>query len=83
MSRTSRSPEERERGRRVVKMLKARREEADLTAAYVSSASSIPVDTVRAIEGSRVLTPSFLTVAAMSRAIGLSLDELAAKAWEE
>lgn len=82
MPRTPRGPEERARGRRVVATLKARRAEANLTAAEVSGAASIPLDTVRAIEGGRVLTPSFLTVAAMSRAIGLSLDQLAAQAWE-
>lgn len=66
----------------MVEVLKARREVANLTAADVSRTASIPIDTVRAIEGGRVLTPSFLTVAAMSRAIGLSLDELAATAWD-
>lgn len=82
MSRTPRSAVDQDRGRRVVEALRARREQANLTAADVSSAASIPLDTVRAIEGGRVLTPSFLTVAAMSRAIGLSLDELALTAWE-
>lgn len=67
----------------MVETLKARREAANLTAADVSGAASIAVDTIRAIECGRVLTPSFLTIAAMSRAIGVSLDELATKAWED
>lgn len=83
MPRTPLSDEDRDRGRRVVDTLKTRRRDANLTAADVSSAASIPLDTVRAIENGRVLTPSFLTVAALSRAIGLSLDELATRAWEE
>lgn len=67
----------------MVTTLKARREEAGLTAAGVAQSASVPLDTVRAIEGAKVLGPSFLTVAAIGRVIGVSLDELAEVAWED
>lgn len=82
MGRTPRTPEDRARGGRVVAVLKAKREASNLTAAEVSSLARVPLDTVRAIESGRVLTPSFLVVAAIGKAVGVSLDELAAAIWE-
>ncbi|HWI04214.1 MAG TPA: helix-turn-helix transcriptional regulator [Acidimicrobiales bacterium] len=63
--------------------LRARREAARRTAAELSESAQVPLDTVRALESGRVVTPSFLTVAALGRALDLSLDELVAVAWED
>ncbi len=38
------------------------------------------IDTVRSLESGRVATPGFLTVARLADALGLSLDELHARA---
>ena len=38
------------------------------------------IDTVRSLESGRVATPAFLTVARLADALGLSLDELHARA---
>ena len=42
--------------------------------------SSVAIDTVRSLEGGRVATPAFLTIARLAEALGLSLDELHAHA---
>ena len=38
------------------------------------------IDTVRSLENGRVATPAFLTIARLADALGLSLDELHARA---
>jgi hypothetical protein len=40
----------------------------------------VAIDTVRSLEGGRVATPAFLTIARLAEALGLSLDELHARA---
>jgi transcriptional regulator with XRE-family HTH domain len=43
----------------------------------VSAASGVSLEALRKIESGRVPTPAFFTVAALARALGLPLDELA------
>lgn len=74
---------DRERGRRVAMTLKRQREAASRTAADLAASAQVPVDTLRAIESGRIPTPSFLTVAALGRALDISLDELATTAWAD
>jgi hypothetical protein len=42
--------------------------------------ASVALDTVRSLEGGRVGSPAFLTVARLAQVLGLSLDELHAHA---
>jgi transcriptional regulator with XRE-family HTH domain len=46
--------------------------------AEVAAASGVPVETLRKIETGRIATPAFFTVAALARALGLSLEPIAA-----
>ena len=66
--------EEIARGRRLGTALRQARGPASL--AEVASAAGISVETLRKIETGRIPTPAFFTVAALARALGLSLDEL-------
>lgn len=45
----------------------------------VAAQSDISVETLRKIETGRVPTPAFFTVAAVARAVGLSLDTVHAE----
>lgn len=49
----------------------------------VAAASGVPVETLRKIETGRVATPAFFTVAALSAALGLSLEDLLARCRDE
>jgi hypothetical protein len=40
----------------------------------------VAIDTVRSLEGGRVATPAFLTIARLAAALDLSLDDLHAQA---
>ncbi|GAA4744905.1 helix-turn-helix transcriptional regulator [Modestobacter marinus] len=69
------SPEERDRGRRLGALLRAAR--GPRTPAEVAAASGVSLEALRKIESGRVPTPAFFTVAALARAVGLPLDQLA------
>lgn len=69
------SPEERDRGRRLGALLRAAR--GARTPAEVAAASGVSLEALRKIESGRVPTPAFFTVAALARAVGLPLDQLA------
>jgi hypothetical protein len=43
-----------------------------------AAASGVPAETLRKIETGRIATPAFFTVAALARALGLSLEQIAA-----
>lgn len=43
----------------------------------VAAAAGVPVETLRKIEGGRVPTPAFFTVAALTTELGIGLDDLA------
>jgi transcriptional regulator with XRE-family HTH domain len=66
---------ERDRGRRLGALLRSARGER--TPAEVAAASGVSLEALRKIESGRVPTPAFFTVAALARAVGLPLDELA------
>ncbi|MDE3724079.1 MULTISPECIES: helix-turn-helix domain-containing protein [Nocardiopsis] len=63
-----------ERGRLLGGLL--RRARADRTMVDVARQAGISVETLRKIEGGRIPTPAFFTVAAIAAALDLSLDDL-------
>lgn len=75
MVRVPLTPAERERGEQLGALLREARGERSL--GEVAGASGISAETLRKIETGRIPTPAFFTVAALARAMGLSLDELA------
>jgi transcriptional regulator with XRE-family HTH domain len=78
MVRVPLTPAERERGERLGTLLRHARGERN--PADVAAAAGISAETLRKIETGRIPTPAFFTVAALARALGLSLDTLAALA---
>ncbi|GGT56313.1 helix-turn-helix domain-containing protein [Streptomyces coeruleorubidus] len=75
MVRTPLTPEERERGERLGRLLRAAR--GDRSMAEVAARAGISPETLRKIETGRAPTPAFFTVAALAGTLGLSMDELA------
>lgn len=69
------TPEQREYGRRLGSALREARGTRAL--AEVALVAGISPETLRKIETGRIATPSFAAVAAVTRALGLSLDEVA------
>lgn len=63
-----------ERGRLLGGLLRQAR--AERTMVDVAREAGISVETLRKIEGGRIPTPTFFTVAAIAAALGLSLDDL-------
>ncbi|KUJ69226.1 XRE family transcriptional regulator [Streptomyces albus subsp. albus] len=80
MVRTPLTPLERERGRYLGVLLRQARGERSMAA--VAAAAGISAETLRKIETGRALAPAFFTVAALAGALGLALDELAARCAE-
>lgn len=74
MVRNPLTPEERERGERLGRLLREAR--AGRSMAEVAAGAGISAETLRKIETGRAPTPAFFTVAALARVLGLSLDEL-------
>jgi len=70
------SPEERARGERLGKLLRAARGSRSMT--EVAAVSGVPVETLRKIETGRIATPAFFTVAALAASVGLSLEDVVA-----
>ncbi|GAA4191750.1 helix-turn-helix transcriptional regulator [Gryllotalpicola kribbensis] len=68
------SPAELERGERLGALLRQAR--GDRSMVEVALAAGISPETLRKIETGRVATPSFATIAAVTTALGLSLDEV-------
>jgi transcriptional regulator with XRE-family HTH domain len=64
------------RGERLGLLLREAR--GDRSMADVAAASGVPAETLRKIETGRIATPAFFTVAALARALGLSLEQIAA-----
>ena len=69
------TPDERDRGRRLGAALRAARAGRSMT--EVATAAGVSVETLRKIESGRIPTPAFFTVAALSAALQLPLDDLA------
>ncbi|MGW6460911.1 helix-turn-helix domain-containing protein [Streptomyces sp. NPDC055078] len=74
MVRTPLTPEERERGERLGRLLRKAR--GDRSMAEVAAVAGLSAETLRKIETGRAPTPAFFTVAALAAALGLSMDEL-------
>jgi len=83
MGRKATSSEDREHGRRLGVLIAARRLERKRSAPDLARDSSVAIDTVRSLENGRVATPAFLTIARLADALGLSLDELHARALQD
>jgi transcriptional regulator with XRE-family HTH domain len=69
------TPEQLEAGRRLGAMLREARGSASL--GEVATAAGISPETLRKIESGRLPSPAFGTVVALSRALGVRLDDLA------
>ncbi|WP_425827921.1 helix-turn-helix domain-containing protein [Streptomyces fractus] len=74
MVRTPLTPEERERGEHLGRLLREARLGRSMT--EVAAGAGVSVETLRKIETGRAPTPAFFTVAALARELGLSMDEL-------
>ncbi|GAA2089960.1 helix-turn-helix transcriptional regulator [Streptomyces albiaxialis] len=77
MVRTPLTPLERERGRFLGELLRAARGARSMT--EVAAAAGISAETLRKIETGRAPTPAFFTVAALASALGLAMDDVAAR----
>ncbi|AYF75707.1 XRE family transcriptional regulator [Nocardia yunnanensis] len=74
------TPAQVEAGRRLGAALRAARAERELPEVAVSA--GISPETLRKIESGRLPTPAFGTVVALSRTLGIPLDELA-DSWQQ
>ncbi|GAA1511819.1 helix-turn-helix domain-containing protein [Streptomyces albidochromogenes] len=77
MVRTPLTPEERERGERLGRLLREAR--GDRTMVDVAARAGLSAETLRKIETGRAPTPAFFTVAALAGVLGLSMDEVAVR----
>jgi len=68
------SPQERARGERLGRLLRAARGRRSM--AEVAAASGVPIETLRKIETGRIATPAFFTVAALAAALAIPLDDI-------
>jgi transcriptional regulator with XRE-family HTH domain len=68
------SPEERARGERLGRLLRAARGRRSM--AEIASASGVPTETLRKIETGRIATPAFFTVAALAAVLAIPLEEV-------
>jgi transcriptional regulator with XRE-family HTH domain len=68
------SPQERARGERLGRLLRAARGRRSM--AEVAAASGVPIETLRKIETGRIATPAFFTVAALATALAIPLDDV-------
>ncbi|MEV7084778.1 helix-turn-helix transcriptional regulator [Streptomyces sp. NPDC093085] len=76
MVRTPLTPEERERGEQLGRLLREARGPRSMV--EIAAAAGISPETLRKIETGRAPTPAFFTVAALAEALGLSMDRIAA-----
>ncbi|MEU6945135.1 MULTISPECIES: helix-turn-helix transcriptional regulator [unclassified Streptomyces] len=74
MVRTPLTPEERERGERLGRILREAR--GDRSMVEIAATAGLSAETLRKIETGRAPTPAFFTVAALAGVLGLSMDEL-------
>ncbi|MFD6330292.1 helix-turn-helix domain-containing protein [Streptomyces niveus] len=76
MVRSPLTPEERERGERLGRLLREARGSRSMV--EIAAVAGLSPETLRKIETGRAPTPAFFTVAALAGALGLSMDEIAA-----
>ncbi|MCX2184660.1 helix-turn-helix domain-containing protein [Streptomyces sp. SKN60] len=74
MVRTPLTPQERERGERLGRLLREAR--GDRSMAEIAAAAGLSAETLRKIETGRAPTPAFFTVAALAGVLHISMDEL-------
>ncbi|RST02721.1 XRE family transcriptional regulator [Streptomyces sp. WAC05374] len=74
MVRTPLTPEERERGERLGRLLREARGPRSMV--EIAAAAGLSAETLRKIETGRAPTPAFFTVAALAGVLGLSMDDL-------
>lgn len=74
MVRTPLTPEERERGERLGRILREARGGRSMV--EIAAAAGLSAETLRKIETGRAPTPAFFTVAALAGVLGLSMDVL-------
>ncbi|NML51358.1 helix-turn-helix transcriptional regulator [Streptomyces sp. R302] len=74
MVRTPLTPEERERGERLGRLLREARGERSMV--EIAAAAGLSAETLRKIETGRAPTPAFFTVAALAGVLDLSLDDV-------
>jgi transcriptional regulator with XRE-family HTH domain len=77
MVRVPLTPMERRRGQRLGAVV--RRARGEKTMVQLAAEAGLSPETLRKIEAGRAPTPSFFTVAALASALGISLDDLAAR----
>ena len=80
MVRTPLTPEERERGERLGRLLREARGGRSMN--QIAADAGISAETLRKIETGRAPTPAFFTVAALAGALGLSMDDLVGRCAE-
>ncbi|MEU0278918.1 helix-turn-helix domain-containing protein [Streptomyces sp. NPDC088147] len=76
MVRSPLTPQERERGERLGRLLREARGARSMV--EIAAVAGLSAETLRKIETGRAPTPAFFTVAALAGALGLSMDEIAA-----
>ncbi|MFI1467856.1 helix-turn-helix domain-containing protein [Streptomyces wuyuanensis] len=74
MVRTPLTPEERQRGEHLGRLLREARGGRSMV--EIAAIAGISAETLRKIETGRAPTPAFFTVAALAGALGLSMDDL-------
>ncbi|MFG2755449.1 helix-turn-helix domain-containing protein [Streptomyces wuyuanensis] len=74
MVRTPLTPEERQRGEQLGRLLREARGRRSMV--EIAATAGISAETLRKIETGRAPTPAFFTVAALAGALGLSMDDL-------
>jgi transcriptional regulator with XRE-family HTH domain len=82
MGRHAITAEQRAEGQRLAASLREARVRRATPQAALATRSGIPLDTIRAMEGNRVASPSFFTVARLARQLEVTLDALAEEALE-
>ncbi len=75
MVRVPLTPQDRERGERLGRLLRDARGARSIV--DVAAVAGVSAETLRKIEMGRIPTPAFFTVAALATTLGLSLDALA------
>lgn len=76
MARASRSESEKTRGIQLAVRIKQRRESLGLSQPALSNVSGVGLDTLRAIEGKRVLHPGVFTLSDIASALSTKLETL-------
>jgi transcriptional regulator with XRE-family HTH domain len=83
MSRKPSSVADWEHGRRLGLLIAAGRMQQQQSAPDLAREAMVAIDTVRSLENGRVAMPAFLTIARLADVLGMSLDELHARAQPE